>query len=88
LKRIIGKSVAECGNLVGVAQSLARTEALALERSNFDLYELQVCHLMTLSISRLCSVDDKMVNEYGTFGGIATGRGDRRSAAFSTTNPK
>jgi hypothetical protein len=42
---------------------------------------------MTLSVSRLCSVDDKVVYEYGAFGGIEIGREDRRSASLSTTNP-
>jgi hypothetical protein len=28
-----------------------------------------------LSVSRLYSVDDRMINEYGALGGMSTGRG-------------
>jgi hypothetical protein len=32
-----------------------------------------------ISISRLCSVDGKMINEYGAVGGMSTGRGNGSS---------
>jgi hypothetical protein len=34
-------------------------------------------HLMTLSLPRLQSVDDRIINEYGAFGGMKIGRRNR-----------
>jgi hypothetical protein len=36
-----------------------------------------VAYLTTLSVLRLYSVDDRMVNEYGAVGGLKVGRGNR-----------
>jgi hypothetical protein len=36
---------------------------------------LCVCYLVTLSLLRLYSISDRMVNEYGAVGGIRIGRG-------------
>jgi hypothetical protein len=34
------------------------------------------CYLTTLSVSRLCSVDGRMINECGAVGGMRIGRGN------------
>jgi hypothetical protein len=33
-----------------------------------------VCYVTTLSVSRLCSVSDRMINEYGAVGGMGVSR--------------
>jgi hypothetical protein len=35
------------------------------------------CYLLTVSVLRQCSVDDRMINEYGADGGMRIGRGNR-----------
>jgi hypothetical protein len=42
-----------------------------------DLCFLVVQYLMTLSVSGLCSVNDRMINEYEAGGGMKIGRGDQ-----------
>jgi hypothetical protein len=46
-----------------------------------------VSYSMTLSISRLCSDDDRMVNEYRIFGGIKIGKENRWFRRTSTPVP-
>jgi hypothetical protein len=43
-----------------------------------NLFVLNLLFNGTVSIEpKLCRVDDRMINEYGTFGGMRTGRGNR-----------
>jgi hypothetical protein len=37
---------------------------------------LQVCYLLTLSVSRLCRVDDRMISKCGAVDGMRIGRGN------------
>jgi hypothetical protein len=37
----------------------------------------EVCHLTTLSVLRLYSVDYRMINEFGVVGGMRSGKGNR-----------
>jgi hypothetical protein len=55
-----------------------------------------VCYLASLSVSKLCNVNDREINECGAFAGIRIGRGNlstRRkptqysSATLSTIDP-
>jgi hypothetical protein len=45
--------------------------------STFDVSLFPFCYLTTLSVSRLYSAGDGMVNEYGALGGMRTSRGNR-----------
>jgi hypothetical protein len=41
---------------------------------------LYLCYLTTLSVLRLNSVSDRMINECGAVGGIRIGRGNQSSS--------
>jgi hypothetical protein len=51
-----------------------------------------VCYLTTLSVSRLYSVDDGMIDEHGAAGGMRTGKGNwstwRKSVPVPLHSPK
>jgi hypothetical protein len=42
---------------------------------------------MTLSVTRLYRVDDRMINEFGTAGGMRIGRGNRSTRTLSAPVP-
>jgi hypothetical protein len=44
-----------------------------------DLY-FYIVYLMTLSVSRISSVNDKGINEYGSIDGMGIGRGNRSTS--------
>jgi hypothetical protein len=55
-------------------------------------FGVYVCYITTLSGSRLYTVDDRMINEYGAVGGMRIGGGNssprRKHASFSFCPPK
>jgi hypothetical protein len=63
--------------------------------STFELVLFNIYYLTTLSLSRLFSFDDGVINENGTAGGMRTGRGKQKYcnnntcpiATLSTTHP-
>jgi hypothetical protein len=48
--------------------SLVHTDSI------FSVYFNLFCYLTTLSVWRICSVGDRMINAYGTVGGMRIGR--------------
>jgi hypothetical protein len=59
-----------CGNLMeSPLQHLSESDLILF-------FSLLFCYLMTLSVLRLHSISDKMINECGAAGGMRTGRGN------------